>query len=93
MMTPTDEEVERVREFCGAVFVFLNRMRGSCTSWFRTPLHNLRVGGVPESRHLDGLGCDVVYDAPPLLSDRLQLARELKLRLIVEDDHDHLQAL
>lgn len=90
-MTPTIEEVEHVREFAAAVYVYCMHMRASVTSWFRTPLHNSRVGGKHDSRHLIGLGADVVYDAVPLIQDRRALAEKLGLKLVLETDHDHLQ--
>lgn len=32
------------------------------TSWFRDPMRNAEVGGVPNSRHLLGLGLDVAVN-------------------------------
>jgi hypothetical protein len=41
---------------------------------------------------MEALGADVVYDAPVPLARARQIAGELSLQLIREDDHDHLQA-
>lgn len=34
------------------------------TSWYRDPMRNAAVGGVSTSRHLVGLGMDIVIDTP-----------------------------
>lgn len=36
------------------------------TSWFRDAMRNAMVGGVPNSRHLLGLGLDVAVNPDPL---------------------------
>lgn len=38
------------------------------TSWYRDPVRNMQVGGVPTSLHLQGLAVDVVPDFPGLPS-------------------------
>lgn len=91
MLTP--EQVDRAVKFAGAVLVYCDRFRGSVTSWYRTPLHNVAVGGVPLSPHLLGVGADVKLDAPVPLSARLGFAARLGLKLIDEHDHDHLQLM
>jgi len=70
---------------------FCDLTGGSVTSWKRTVRHNTEVGGVPNSAHLYGLGFDVVYDARPPLAATMERARRLGLKLIREDDHDHIQ--
>lgn len=79
-------------EFLAAVYAYLGRTGGSVTSWRRTEDHNRKVGGVPDSPHLQGLAVDVVYDLPAVdATSRGDLARQLGLALIIEHDHDHLQ--
>jgi hypothetical protein len=94
-MEDLSDGVERVREFASAVFVYCRRFHGSVTSWIRTPLRNVSVGGVPASQHLAGTAADVVLDSYHGYSavDRLDFAKKLGLRLLVEKDHDHLMLL
>jgi hypothetical protein len=64
----------------------------SVTSWWRTPARNMRVQGVPNSRHLNGTAIDVVYDggggAPALVTVQ-ELARQHGCVVLRERDHDH----
>jgi murein endopeptidase len=80
-------------EFAEAVAQYCRLTGASVTSWWRTPSRNRQVGGVPHSAHLVGLAVDVVYDAPPPQTERQNWARRLGLKLIAENDHDHLQPL
>ncbi len=81
-----------IAEFAEAVSRYGMLMGASVTSWGRTSKHNTEVGGVAYSAHRFWLGCDLVYDGPLLsMSERMETARRLGLRLIVEGDHDHLQ--
>lgn len=60
------------------------------TSWWRSPEHNARVGGVPNSRHLRGTAVDVVLPRQfvrPFIGD----AEWIGLKAIDEGDHVHLQ--
>lgn len=62
------------------------------TSGFRTPEHNRKVGGKPDSPHVAALGRDVVYDdARHDQQARDEIAATFGLELIHEGDHDHLQ--
>jgi hypothetical protein len=61
------------------------------TSGFRTEKRNELVGGAPNSRHLVGLGRDIVPDDPSRTDDVCQAARRLGLWVLVEGDHIHLQ--
>lgn len=81
-----------VSDFAVALVEYCESTGGSVTSWKRSVSHNRAVGGVSDSRHLSGLGADVVYDTPIPLVLRLDLARKRGLQLIREVDHDHLQA-
>ena len=82
-----------VTEFANAITAYASVTGASATSWFRTNPHNMAVGGVAGSAHRFGLAVDVIYDRALELSWRQELARRLGLRLIAEDDHDHLQPL
>ena len=84
-----------IAEFAESVARYGMLTGASVTSWGRTTEHNLNVGGVTYSSHRFWLGCDLVYDEPTLLSmtARMETARRLGLRVIIEGDHDHLQPL
>lgn len=63
------------------------------TSTYRSPAHNKRVGGVPNSYHLKGLARDSV---PPPGMSMAQYAAELRRRnpgldVINEGDHVHIE--
>jgi len=79
--------------FARIVQVYCARTGASGTSWIRTEKHNKAEGGVAHSAHLVGLALDVTYDAPVPLAERIEWAARLGLRLITDDDHDHLQPL
>lgn len=83
-MTPA-EFLDALRAYCAAT-------SGSVTSYGRTPKHNHAVGGVAASAHLLWLAADVVYDPGTDRATRGPLAERVGLVLIIEDDHDHLQA-
>ncbi len=85
-MTSTIHFLDALRSYCAA-------LGASVTSYGRTTAHNHAVGGVEYSPHRVWLAADVVYDTPPSLAERQELARRLGLMLIVEGDHDHLQPL
>ena len=76
-----------------AVLDFVCRFRASVTSGPRTEKRNAIVGGVKNSAHVAGVGYDVVYDVTPPLDEVQVYAHRLGLRVIREDDHDHLQPL
>jgi len=81
-----------VQVFAVAVYRYCQRVKGSVTSWIRTPFRNRSVGGVMRSLHLEALAVDVVLDAEFIqVDDRHLLAHELGLKLVVESDHDHLE--
>ncbi|KKN27908.1 hypothetical protein LCGC14_0859630 [marine sediment metagenome] len=78
-------------EFASVLIAYCAATRGSVSSWGRTAKHNADVGGASNSFHLVWLGADVVYDEPVPLGRAKSFARRLGLRLVREDDHDHLQ--
>lgn len=77
--------------FATSVMAYCSAMTASVTSWGRTGLHNHQVGGVEGSFHVVWLAADVVYDEPPPVEYRRMAALRLGLKLVVEEDHDHLQ--
>lgn len=80
--------------FAEVLMAWCYHFRGSVSSWGRTPERNRTVGGVPLSAHQLWLAADVVYaplPAPPVVV-ATAMAERLGVKLIREDDHDHLQA-
>ena len=77
--------------FFDAVRSFCTVLGGNVTSYGRSKIHNLAVGGVRYSAHQVWLGADIVYDTLPQLEARSEWAARLGLKLVVENDHDHLQ--
>lgn len=77
--------------FAEAVRTYATLMGASATSWGRTTQHNKAVGGVMYSAHRFWMGTDLVYDEPKPLEERQTTAMRLGLKLIIENDHDHVQ--
>lgn len=82
-----------VGDFMEAVYEYCLIHNAYTTSGIRSAKHNKEVGGVPFSPHRFGRGMDVLYDDPNTQNDpaRLEVAKRLGLKLVVEGDHDHLQ--
>lgn len=80
-------------QFFDAVRSFCTVLNGSVSSYGRAKAHNVAVGGVKYSAHQVWLGADVVYDTLPAIEERSEWAARLGLKLVVENDHDHLQPL
>lgn len=79
-----------VRDFAASAVSYCFAFSGSVTSWVRTVEHNGAVGGVPDSAHLRGLACDVIYDGSPPGDEADDWLAAHGLRRIREGDHDHL---
>lgn len=78
-------------EFCLTVRT-LGRIHGlSVMSWGRTVEHNRRVGGIPNSWHLDWLAVDVVLEDPRAFDAVKADAERLGLDVVCEADHVHLE--
>ena len=63
----------------------------SVTSWIRTPKRNAAKGGDPESKHLSGMGIDLVPDEARQWPKVIEAARALGLTAVDEGDHIHVQ--
>lgn len=79
--------------FCSCVFAFCKAFGGNVTSWIRTPSHNKAVGGVANSKHLDGLAVDVILDSPENRDPFIAACRSVKLRAFWDKDHVHVEAI
>lgn len=82
-----------VEEFAVRIYSLCRKFNGSVTSWVRTAKRNSLVGGHPQSEHLVGLGADIVWDDPPALAEVQVVAVDLGLKVVRENDHDHIQPL
>ena len=60
------------------------------TSWWRTPQHNERIGGLANSLHLIGWAFDVVPDNAKMRALLKQIGFG---KIVPEGDHIHLQIL
>jgi hypothetical protein len=78
-------------DFAEAIFTYCVLTGGSEIGGRRTEKRNALKSGVQHSAHLVKLASDVVYDTDIPFEVRSSWARRLGLKLIVEDDHDHLE--
>ena len=65
----------------------------SVTSWWRTPKRNKDVGGKSNSRHLVGLGMDIILDDAAQTQEFIKAAKGYRLLAINEGDHIHVQTI
>ena len=65
----------------------------SVTSWFRSAKRNAQVGGHPKSKHLVGLGLDIVLDDPKDKPKMVETLRAIGLSALDEGDHLHIQPM
>lgn len=87
MMNATNVKFVQALENLRAAYEF------SVTSWYRSKKHNAKVGGHPASKHLIGLGVDVVLDDPRLTGQFMGAARMQNLLALDEKDHIHVQVM
>jgi hypothetical protein len=78
-------------DFLAIVIHIARTHNASITSYIRTPKHNAAVGGVANSRHLDGFGVDLLPDEPADLESIVIHAHNLGLRALNEQDHVHIE--
>lgn len=62
---------------------------GQVSSLTRSPAHNGKVGGVPNSQHIAGTAGDVVFTDPQAKARYIDAARRAGLEVIDEGDHVH----
>lgn len=84
-------EAARVSAFAVATIEMCRAHGASVTSWQRSPAHNARVGGRPDSFHLEGLAVDLVLEDQTRMQALLADARSAGLEAVVEDDHVHVE--
>jgi len=75
-------------EFVHRVYILAKNWNGSVTSWVRSSGHNQSVGGVSNSRHLEGLAVDMVFETKEGKAHAAKRAKEMGL--FVKDEKDHL---
>ena len=73
--------------FVGRALIYCYNLR--VTSWYRTPWHNLDVGGKWASLHLIGWA----YDVTPVNVSMQALLKVWPFKYVVESDHVHMQIL
>ncbi len=78
-------------DFIWKVLLLCYKWDGSVSSWIRTRKHNQAVGGVVNSYHQIGLGCDVVLDSPGGDLEFQADCAAMGIKAIWEGDHWHLQ--
>lgn len=79
-------------DFLGHILTICTIYRASVTSWIRTAAHNAAVGGSKQSRHLDGMACDLVADSDSDNAAIINAAHRLSLDAVFEGDHIHIEA-
>lgn len=78
-------------QFLLALMQLYSKHPFSETSGQRTRKHNEDLDGVANSPHLYWVGRDVLFDPPLHPVERTEAARRLGLRIITEQDHQHIQ--
>lgn len=77
--------------FVSGIYTLAVRYDFSITSWIRSSKRNKQVGGSQNSRHLLGLAVDIILDNPTDLRDFIKDAELLRLKVIDEKTHLHVQ--
>jgi hypothetical protein len=78
--------------FLGMVDALATDYQCTVTCLHRTPARNAAVGGNPQSRHLVGMGADLVPDDWANAPAIIKRARAYGLDAIHERDHIHIEA-
>ncbi len=77
--------------FCKAIKELSTKANFRVTSWWRSPESNEKVGGVPNSWHLCGMGIDIIPDSPTDKAIIMRQAIPEGLEVIDEGDHLHIE--
>jgi hypothetical protein len=77
--------------FCVQIRDLARTHRISVTRWWSSEKHNADVGGLVNSRHLDGIGCDVIPDPDEDRAEVIHSARQIGLQVVDEGTHIHLE--
>jgi hypothetical protein len=80
-------------DFHASLMAYCYATKASVTSYGRTTLRNMTVGGGDTSYHLQWLAADVVYDAPAVKATKDRIARRFGLEVVEESDHDHVEPM
>ena len=81
---------EAFRRKLGEALALIDDPIFTASSWCRTPEHNRRVGGVPNSKHLTCEAVDVVGDGASL-AQLGRAAQKVGLKVIPYSNHIHIQ--
>jgi len=90
-MTRRPDTLALYLEFCIAIRSLTRLHRVSVTSWWRSHEHNRNERGLPGSRHLDGVGADLILDQNEDRAAVMKTARSLGLQVVDERDHLHVE--
>jgi len=80
-----------IHPFVDRLMPILALYPASVISWIRTPHRNARVGGHPQSYHLDGCAVDLIPDNAAHISDIVVAARAAGLDAVDHRDSVHLE--
>jgi uncharacterized protein YcbK (DUF882 family) len=83
----------KLTDFVCLIYALCKIYNASVTSWLRSPAHNKMVGGVANSKHLEGLAVDINVDDPTNRDPLINAARTLKLRAFWDKDHIHIETI
>ena len=86
----TEQDLELYLSFCEKIAHLRDEFDFSVTSWWRSPKRNKAVGGVPNSRHVDGLGLDIVLDDVSQEPEVFGRIKELGLKFKNYKDKNHI---
>ena len=90
-LAPTTAKSDTVMEFASKIHKISECVPLSVTSWHRSEERNRLVGGHPHSKHLVGLGMDVVLDNPEDIKYFIRRLDDMNLEYRNEGDHIHIQ--
>lgn len=75
------EKLDRARDWAGVPF--------RITSAFRCPAHNAKVGGRPDSNHMDGQAVDIAWTDPGMLGRIIASLHRVGIISMAVDDDRH----